>query len=234
MILEDLGVRKEAFIDLQDLAVAAARTIDDSIDKFRTVVSSHNLGSAYRLRDTLRRLQEDCNMDLKSDGKTIAMDDPFFRKLRRVAMNDILRDIKHSARIPIDGSYLLVGVADEGPAYEKEGFPNVFCLGESEIYGKGLNWLKIWFTYTYCGQHVSRDQVIQSPSGWKETLPFQGVQLRIPEIVSKSILQCKPFSSSCTSSTGACHRKTTRWHALPLQTPEKCRSHAFYRCVFLQ
>lgn len=136
MVLEDLGVRKEALQELQDAAVADAKTIDDSINQFRDVLKSHNLGSAYRLRDILTRLKDKYNMGLTSDGKTIAVDNPFLRQIRQVAMTDILRDIKHSARIPVPQSYLLVGVADEGPAYEAEGRKNVFCLSEGEIYGK--------------------------------------------------------------------------------------------------
>ena len=135
MILEDVGVRKEAFQELQDNAVADAKTIDDSISHFVGVLASHHLGSSYRLREILCRLRDDFNMDLTSNGKAITMDTPFLRQIRQVAMRDILRDIKHSARIPIPKSYLLVGIADEGPAYKAED-ENVFCLKEGEIYGK--------------------------------------------------------------------------------------------------
>jgi len=136
MVLEDVGVRKEAFQELQDNAVADAKTIDDSISKFLDVLASHHLGSSYRLREILCRLRDDFNMDLTSNGKTIAMDTPFLRQVRQVAMTDILRDIKHSARIPVPNSYLLVGIADEGPAYIAEGHENVFCLSVGEVYGK--------------------------------------------------------------------------------------------------
>ena len=136
MILEDVGVRKEAFQELQDNAVADAKTIDDSISHFVGVLASHHLGSSYRLREILCRLRDDFNMDLTSNGKAITMDTPFLRQIRQVAMTDILRDIKHSARIPVPNSYLLVGIADEGPAYIAEGYENVFCLKEGEIFGK--------------------------------------------------------------------------------------------------
>ena len=44
------------------------------------------------------------------------MDNPFFRQLRQVAMDpNVLRDIRHSVKIPIPDSHLLAGVADEGP-----------------------------------------------------------------------------------------------------------------------
>lgn len=139
MLLEDVGARKESFLALQGLAVERARTIDDSISQFNDVLASHNLGKGYRLRHTMERLRDRYNMDFKSERLgTIPMDNPFFCQLRQVAMNDVLRDIKHSARIPVPGSYLLVGVADEGPAYEAAGYTNVFKLQESEIYGESL------------------------------------------------------------------------------------------------
>ena len=139
MLLEDVGVRKESLKDLQDLAVASARTVDDSISQFNVVLASHNLGSGYRLRQIMGRLQDRYNMDLKSEGRQIiSMDNSFFSQLRQVAMNDVLRDIKHSARIPVPNSYLLVGVADEGPAYEAAGKTNVFKLQASQIYGESL------------------------------------------------------------------------------------------------
>ena len=136
MVLEDLGVRKEAFQELQEIAVADAKTIDDSISKFFDVLSSHHLGTSYRLREILCYLRDDFNMDITSNGKTIAMDTPFLRHVRQVAVTNILRDIRHSARIPVPNSYLLVGIADEGPAYVAEGHENVFCLNVGEIYGE--------------------------------------------------------------------------------------------------
>ncbi|KAF8809111.1 hypothetical protein BYT27DRAFT_6534909 [Phlegmacium glaucopus] len=73
-------------------------------------------------------------MDLKSDSwRTIPVDNPFFSQLRQVAMDDILRNIYNGARVPVPDSYLL-GVADEGPAYEAAGYTNVFKLEESQIY----------------------------------------------------------------------------------------------------
>ena len=139
MLLEDVGARKESFLHLQRLAVERAKTIDDSISQFNDVLASHKLGSGFRLCHTMGRLQNRYNLDFKSEGpRTISMDNSFFKQLRQVAMNDVLRDIKHSARIPVPDSYLLVGVADEGPAYEAAGYNNVFKLQESQIYGESL------------------------------------------------------------------------------------------------
>ena len=135
-LLEGLGVRQEAFKDLQDIAVANARTIDESLDQFVTVMRNNGLGKIYRLRKIMTRLNTQYDLDLKPSLKRPGMDSPFLRQVRQVAMNTILRDIKHSARISVPDSYLLVGVADEGPAYQAAGHQNVFCLGQTDIYGK--------------------------------------------------------------------------------------------------
>jgi RNA-dependent RNA polymerase len=134
MALEDRGVRQGAFRKLQDLAVAAARTIDDSISQFRAVLRDHSLGNVFRLSFLLQRL-EDLGLDLQAKHRNPGIDNEFFRQLRQVAMNDVLRDIKHGARIPIPESHLLVGVADEGPAYRQAGYENVYELPPGKIYG---------------------------------------------------------------------------------------------------
>lgn len=130
MVLEDLGVRKEVFLDLQRLAVAKARTINNSLETFEETITSHKMGSVFHLEDLLKRLRADYSMDLKS------MDNPFFQEIRRVAMYSILRDILFRARVPLPKSYMLVGVADEGPAYEARGYKDVYCLPEGHIFGK--------------------------------------------------------------------------------------------------
>lgn len=139
MVLEDVGVRKEVFQELQDSAVKQARTLDDSILQFKEVLLAHHLGSGYSLPQIMGRLQDRCNMDWKSEGgRTVSMDNPFFSQLRQVTMNHVLRDIRHSARIPVPNSFMLVGVADEGPAYEAAEGRQVFKLKESQIYGESL------------------------------------------------------------------------------------------------
>ncbi|KAF8226752.1 RdRP-domain-containing protein [Tricholoma matsutake] len=133
MILEDLGVRMEAFIELQEQAVAEALTIDDSNTQFRNILDSHGLGRPYRLSHTLKRIEE-LGLELNTNHRAPGFDTPFLRQVRQVSRNDVLRDIKHSARIPIPDSYLLVGVADEGPAYENAGHTNVYKLKEGNIF----------------------------------------------------------------------------------------------------
>ncbi|KAJ7217191.1 RNA dependent RNA polymerase-domain-containing protein [Mycena pura] len=133
MALEDRGVRQAAFLKLQDLVVADARTIDDSISQFRSVLRDHSLGNPFRLSFLLEKLEK-LGLDLRAKQRTPGIDNEFLRQLRQVAMNDVLREIKHSARIPIPESHLLVGVADEGPAYKRAGFENVYELQPGKIY----------------------------------------------------------------------------------------------------
>jgi RNA-dependent RNA polymerase len=142
MILEDRGVRRDSFMDLQASAVAEARKIDNSIDEFCSVLRSHSLGNSYRLIHTMERLGE-LGLDLRSPNKSKVADTPFLSRVRHFAKNHVLRDIKHSTRIPVPKSWLLVGVADEGPAYISEGVENVYCLSAGKIFGMVLNLLSM-------------------------------------------------------------------------------------------
>jgi RNA-dependent RNA polymerase len=136
MVLEDRGVTLDAFTDLQEVAVKEARTINDSIERFSGVLVSHNLGTEFRLAQTLRALEK-LGFDLQHSNDQEAINNQFIVNLQHFAMNHILRDIKHKSRILIPESWLLVGVADEGPAYEgKPGYENVYSLPEGKIYGK--------------------------------------------------------------------------------------------------
>ncbi|KAG2020116.1 calcium ion transporter [Coprinopsis cinerea AmutBmut pab1-1] len=133
MLLEDLGARKEDFLRLQNLEIADACTIDESLEQFQKFMSGHGLGRPFGFQYLLRKLWN-LGLDLSSNKKGSSIDTPFLHLLRSVAINDVLRDIKHSARIKIPDSYLLVGIADEGPAYEKRGYKNVYSLREGNIY----------------------------------------------------------------------------------------------------
>lgn len=136
MLLEDLGVTKDSFLALQDKEVAEARTIHDNIEHFRNVIWRHGLGRPFRLPYLIKQLQ-DLGLDLNNKNpEKPNIDTPFLKQIREVAMMDIMRDIKHSARILVPDSHLLVGIADEGPAYVKAGFENVYCLPPGSIYGE--------------------------------------------------------------------------------------------------
>ncbi|KDQ61150.1 hypothetical protein JAAARDRAFT_152238 [Jaapia argillacea MUCL 33604] len=133
MVLEDRGVAKEKFMKLQEIAIADVKTASDSISQLRKLLDANGLGSAYRLSWVMQGLK-DLGFDLSVRAKDSPLHTNFLKRAMRFAINHVLRDIKHGARIPIPKSYLLPGVADEGPAYEAAGHENVFKLKEGQIY----------------------------------------------------------------------------------------------------
>jgi RNA-dependent RNA polymerase len=130
MVLEDRGVKKDSFMTLQDKAVANARTMSESLSQFRMILKDQHLGTTYRLNFIIDRL-----IELVGE-KT---DNAFLNQIRHFALTHVLRDIKHRARIPIPGGWLLVGVADEGPAYVDKGYENVYTLKEGQIFGSSFS-----------------------------------------------------------------------------------------------
>lgn len=139
MVLEDLGVKRENFEKLQDEAVADVKTIHTSVEAFCDILTTHSIGHRFHLSYTLKRLKEKYGLDLHTQNDVPGIDTQFLQQIREVAMVSVLKEIKHRARIPVPEGYLLVGVADEGPAYEKNGYKDVFTLKEGQIYGQWTN-----------------------------------------------------------------------------------------------
>jgi hypothetical protein len=121
-------------MELQQKVVAEARTAHDSVNLFATLLENHGLSQSFRLSSTLRRLNT-LGLELSPTHLQQNIDTPFLAQLRACAINHVLRAVKHDARIPIPNSYMLMGVTDEGPAYEKKGHTNVFKLPPGKIYG---------------------------------------------------------------------------------------------------
>jgi len=136
VLLEGRGVRKEAFINLQEAAKADIFLAGDSLDEFRRLIKSHNFGGNFHLAFILEELYA-LGLDFKSNSDKTAIESAFLGRLLLYAMNHSLREVKFRARIPVPNSYQLVGVADEGQAYIAEGAnpENVFTLQQGQIYG---------------------------------------------------------------------------------------------------
>jgi RNA-dependent RNA polymerase len=136
MVLEDRGVRKDAFIDLQEATKADIFLSEDSLLNFRKLLKGHNLGSKFHLAFIFEQLYL-LGLGLKNDVDKRAIESAFLGRLLRCSMGHALREVKFKARIPVPNSYQLVGVADEGQAYIREGVDpaNVFTLPEGHIYG---------------------------------------------------------------------------------------------------
>ncbi|KAG8918661.1 hypothetical protein FRC02_002193 [Tulasnella sp. 418] len=113
MILETLGVRAEVFIKLQDDAVEEIEHATESIFRCARLLEMHGIGGAYRVTSVLLNLKNKLNMDFVHQEASYILDDSFLNQAIEFARNHILRVMKHKARIPVKGSYTLVGVIDE-------------------------------------------------------------------------------------------------------------------------
>ena len=136
MALEDLGVRKQTFVDLQEEAKARIYLAGDSLKIFVGLLRSQSLGGQFHLAFVLEQLIK-LGLDFRDHLDKDAIGSAFLGRLVRDSMNHSLRQMKFKARIPVPRSYHLVGVADEGRAYINEGAQpdKVFTLGEKQIYG---------------------------------------------------------------------------------------------------
>ncbi|KAI0306234.1 RNA dependent RNA polymerase-domain-containing protein [Multifurca ochricompacta] len=135
MALEDRGVKKSVFIDLQNAAKAHIYLASDSLKIFAGLLKSHGLGSKFNLTFILEQLIKH-GLEFKGHPDNEAIRSAFLGRLVRNSINHSLRDLKFKARIPVPQSYQLVGVADEGQAYINEGVDpsKVFTLKEGFIY----------------------------------------------------------------------------------------------------
>ncbi|TDL24977.1 RdRP-domain-containing protein [Rickenella mellea] len=133
MILEDRDVDKDVFMGFQEQAVADARTAHDTVKQLRRILRDHNLCNAYKVYGLLENLNN-LGLDLRHKDPSKSLNSPFLDRVIHFAVNTVLHDIKYRARIPVSDSWKLVGVADEGPAYEEKGHENVYTLTEGEIF----------------------------------------------------------------------------------------------------
>ena len=139
MALEDRGVEKDTFMDLQEMAKAKIYLSSDSLEKFRELLRDHGLGGKYHLGFIIEQLLK-VGLDFKDGNNKKAIKSAFFERLLRFSIHHSLRAVKYKARIPVPKSYQLVGVADEGRAYINEGVneDEVFTLKPGTIYGTFL------------------------------------------------------------------------------------------------
>jgi RNA-dependent RNA polymerase len=123
MLLETLGLEKDIFLKLQRAAVKATEDAIESLATASSLLEAHGLGMAFSLNTVFN--------NMASMGADLGTQDdmwPFLKHVLSFCANHILRDLKYRARIPVPGSWLLVGVADE-----------YGLLQEGEIYGEYLS-----------------------------------------------------------------------------------------------
>ncbi|KAI5116848.1 hypothetical protein M0805_006803, partial [Coniferiporia weirii] len=137
MLLEDRGVKMEAFLNLLDVAIADVHIAQDSAKYFISIMEQHRLGSTSGFSTLLRKLSGAYGLDFNHQDPSKSLKNPFLDKLIYCVISSVLRDIKYRCRIPVPKSWTLVGVADEGPAYIQQGLfkeEEVFTLQEGEIF----------------------------------------------------------------------------------------------------
>ncbi|KAG9008075.1 hypothetical protein FRB94_013732 [Tulasnella sp. JGI-2019a] len=112
MILETLGVPASSFIKLQDEAVddieMAAHSLRGCAD---LLLDAHGFGTSFRLSSVFYSLSK-LGIGFPEETPLHVLNDDFIDRAIEFAANHALRVIKHKARIPVKGSFTLVGVAD--------------------------------------------------------------------------------------------------------------------------
>lgn len=127
MLLEGLGVPQEVFQTLQDDAVQQAQKSVLSLESAAHLLDTHGLGASFRLGSVMLGLHK---LGVGSPQ------DAFWRQMMDFAINHVLRELKHRARIPVPGlhSWTLVGVADvHGYLLEGEVFACIDSPLESDL-----------------------------------------------------------------------------------------------------
>jgi len=102
MVLEALGVPYQTFKEYQDGAVREAENSRRDLEQAGRLLELFGLGTSFRLPSVLYHLHK-LGVPMQKD--------PFYKHLMDFAINHVLRELKHHARIPISG-HTLVGVAD--------------------------------------------------------------------------------------------------------------------------
>jgi RNA-dependent RNA polymerase len=103
MLLEGLGVSYEIFQEYQDTAVKHAQDATHDLSRTARLLEGHGLGGSFRLPSVLQRLH-DLGVHL--------VPGQFYQIMQEFAVHHVLREMKHKARIPVPGGWIVVGVAD--------------------------------------------------------------------------------------------------------------------------
>ncbi|KIO25499.1 hypothetical protein M407DRAFT_210550, partial [Tulasnella calospora MUT 4182] len=110
MILETLGVPADIFLGLQREAIRDVKAATESFSACAEFLDTNGCGTSYHISSVFLHLTH-LGLTLGGQGP-MAVRDRFLNRSIRFAKNHVLREMKHRARIPVKGSYTLVGVAD--------------------------------------------------------------------------------------------------------------------------
>ncbi|OBZ79741.1 putative RNA-dependent RNA polymerase 1 [Grifola frondosa] len=99
MLLEGLGVPYEVFQTLQANAVREAQDSVESLERAARLLETYGLGASFRLTSAM--------LGLHKLGVGPLHDDSFWEQMMDFAVNHVLRELKHHARIPVPDSWTL-------------------------------------------------------------------------------------------------------------------------------
>ncbi|GAA5939359.1 RNA dependent RNA polymerase [Sporobolomyces koalae] len=112
-LLEDLGVPASAFLRLQKTATKKIRHARSKLTSAVTLLEHWGLARSSQLSRVLSYLAKD-----RATG-ALLFKNAFVAQCLDASLAHILRDVKHKARIPLDGCYNLVGVVDVSGTLEE-------------------------------------------------------------------------------------------------------------------
>ncbi|CDO72330.1 hypothetical protein BN946_scf184977.g27 [Trametes cinnabarina] len=104
MLLDGLGIPHEVLQTMQDNAVREVQASVQSLERSARLLEGHGLGASFRLTSAM--------LGLHKLGLGALDGDHFWEQMMEFAMNHVLRELKHHARIPVPNGWTLVGVAD--------------------------------------------------------------------------------------------------------------------------
>ncbi|KAF8063609.1 RdRP-domain-containing protein [Lyophyllum atratum] len=122
MLLEHLGVKDKAFIDLQNDAIHSVDCTRSSFKDASKLFQQHGLGTSFRLPSLFNNLVRQLKLPDDAVSPFILQCDLITTTMAYAATH-VLREIKFRGRIAVPGSFTLIGVSDEWG-----------CLREGEIY----------------------------------------------------------------------------------------------------
>jgi RNA-dependent RNA polymerase len=136
---------------LQDAVKRRVYATRDSLEGLPGLLKSYGIGEPFHLAFILNHLTK-LGLGPKDTFDKRAFRNGFLGRLLRDSTHHVLRELKYHARIPVPGSYQLVGVADEGQGYIREGTDpkKVFTLEKGHIYGMFLrsSLARIWHSWS--------------------------------------------------------------------------------------
>jgi len=157
MALEDLGIQAGALIDIQDSVKARISSAGHSLEDITGLLKTYSIGGSFHLAFVLDQLTK-LGLGPRNTFDKMAFGNAFLGRLLRDSAHHMLRELKYKTQMPVSRSYQLVGVADEGQAYIREGVDpdTVFTLKEGFIYGMSSQ-SAVMITHSWdCDKSVSK------------------------------------------------------------------------------